>query len=82
MKVVKAFLLTTWLYSLLLWFYIVLRIIVSRVNMTHLFIDSVPYLTFANLGMISFILSFVSLFAYLVLRHDTRERARETATPP
>jgi hypothetical protein len=67
MKPIKAVLLTTWLYSLLLWFYIVLRITISGVNLYHLFIDGVPYLTFYTLGMISFSLSFISLFAYLVL---------------
>jgi hypothetical protein len=70
LKVIKAILLTTWLYSLLLWFYIVLRIIVGRVDPNNLFINSVPYLTFAILGMISFSLSFISLFVYLVLNYD------------
>lgn len=77
MKPLKALLLTTWLYSLLLWIYIVMRIIISGVIMTHLFISSIPYLTFAILGMISFTLSFVSLFAYLVLSDETGERVHE-----
>jgi hypothetical protein len=67
MKPFKALLITTWLYSLLLWFYIVVRITINRVNLNSLFIDSVPYLTFYTLGMISFSLSFISLLAYLVL---------------
>ena len=67
MKLLKALLLTTWLYSLLLWFYIVLRITINRVGLYNLFINSVPYLTFFTLGIISFSLSFLSLFAYLTL---------------
>jgi len=81
MKVVKALLFTTWLYSLLLWFYIVLRITISRVSLYSLFIDSVPYLSFYILGMISFSLSFISLFAYLALNHDQRERGHVDAAP-
>ena len=81
MKVVKALLFTTWLYSLLLWFYIVLRITISRVSLNSLFIDSVPYLSFYILGMISFSLSFISLFAYLALNHDQRERGHVDAAP-
>ncbi|MGD0805810.1 MAG: hypothetical protein ABSA11_17245 [Candidatus Bathyarchaeia archaeon] len=67
MKIVKALLLTTWLYSLLLWFYIVVRITVDGVSLNSLFIDGVPHLTFFTLGMISFTLSFICLFAYLIL---------------
>jgi hypothetical protein len=69
MKPIKALLLTTWLYSLLLWFYIVVRITIDKVELNSRFINFVPYLTFFTLGMISFSLSFISLFTYLTLYH-------------
>ncbi len=66
MRFLKAFLLTTWLYSLLVWLYIVDRIIFSRVSLSDRFISWIPYFTFFRLGVISFVLSFVCLFIYLV----------------
>jgi len=65
MKIIKALLITTWLYSLLLWFYIVVRITIDGVNMYHPFITSIPYLSFFSIGVISFALSFICLFIYL-----------------
>jgi hypothetical protein len=76
MKIVKALLLTMWLYSLLLWFYIVLRITIDRIDPLHPFFDSVPSLSFLSLGMISFALSFACLFAYLVLNGVPGEARR------
>lgn len=67
MKIYKALVLTTWFYSLLLWLYIVLRITINRVNIFDRFIYSIPYLTFFSLGVISFIVSFVSLFVYVAI---------------
>ena len=67
MKVLRALVLSTWFYSLLLWFYIVVRITINGVELNSRFIDAVPYFTFFRLGMISFILSFICLFTYLTL---------------
>ncbi len=63
----RALTLSVWLYSLFLWFYIVLRIVFSRVSLFSPFIDSVPFLTFFRLGMISFAVSFVSFFVYMAV---------------
>jgi hypothetical protein len=65
MKTLRALMLSTWLYSLLLWVYIVARITINRVNPTSRFIPSVPFFTFINLGIISFVLSFICLIVYL-----------------
>ena len=65
MKTLKAITLSTWLYSLLFWLYIVARITINRVNPTSRFIPSVPFFTFMNLGVSTFILSFVCLIVYL-----------------
>jgi hypothetical protein len=67
MKFLRALLLTTWLYSLLLWFYIVVKITIDQVDMNLRFISAIPYLTFYRLGMISFALSSISLFTYLYI---------------
>jgi hypothetical protein len=63
----RALVLTTWLYSLLLWLYIVARIVVNKVEMSDLFIDYVPHFTFLNVGVLSFVLSFVCMLTYLSL---------------
>jgi len=57
--------LTTWLYNLLLWLYIVLRITINRVPLLDRFIDAIPYLSFLSLSIISFALSFICLSIYL-----------------
>ena len=67
MRIPRALLLTTWLYSLLLWLYIVVRITVDRVDLLDPFIDAVPSLSFLRLGLISFVLSFICLFIYLAI---------------
>ena len=63
----KALILSVWLYSLLLWFYIVLRIVFRNVIMTNPFIGSFPFFSFYSLGVFSFALSFVSLLIYLTM---------------
>ena len=65
MKTLRAIILSFWLYSLLFWLYIVARIVINRVNPTSRFIPSVPFFTFMNLGVSTFILSFVCLIVYL-----------------
>ena len=65
MKTLRAIILSFWLYSLLFWLYIVARIIINRVNPASRFIPLVPFFTFMNLGVSTFILSFVCLIVYL-----------------
>jgi hypothetical protein len=63
----KALVFSVWLYSLLLWFYIVLRILVNRVPLFNSFIQGLPFFSFFNLGILSFVTSFVALVVYLTL---------------
>jgi hypothetical protein len=73
MKPVKALFLTTWIYSTLLWLYIVVRITINKVDPKTLFIDAVPFLSFYILGIIAFVISFLSLFAYLAQYDGPKE---------
>ena len=61
----KALFATLWLYTLLFWFYIVLRIVVDQVQLYSLFLNYVPFFTFIGLGMYTFILSMVFLYLFL-----------------
>ena len=65
-----AFALAVSVYSLLFWFYIVLRVVVDHVGLYNRFIDSVPFFTFFNLGIFTFLLSFAALVAYLATRSN------------
>ena len=65
MKRKKALFLTLGSYSLLIWLYIAARIILNHVRLDSLFIDSVPFLTFTRLGIITFVLSMIFMFLYL-----------------
>jgi uncharacterized membrane protein YeiH len=65
MKIKKALLLTLWFHSLLVWLYIVARIVVNHFRLSSLFIDAVPLLTFTTLGIIVFVSSMIFMFMYL-----------------
>ena len=65
MKQIKAIFLTLSLYTFLFWLYIGGRIIFSGVPLNDLFIDFVPFFTFAISGAIAFILSMIFTYLYL-----------------
>ena len=65
MKIRKALFVTLWVHSLLVWLYIVARIVVNHVRLNSPFIDAVPLLTFTALGIIAFVSSMIFMFMYL-----------------
>ncbi len=65
MKTKKALFLTIWIHSLLIWLYVVARIVVNHVRIGSLFIDAIPFLTFTSRGIITFVLSMIFMFLYL-----------------
>jgi uncharacterized membrane protein YeiH len=65
MKRKKAFFLMLWVHSLLVWLYVVARIVVNHVRLSSLFIDAVPLLTFTTMGIIAFVSSMIFMFMYL-----------------
>jgi len=66
MKKRKALFLVLWLYSFLFWLYIVARIVIDQVLLNSLFLNFVPFFTFIGLGAITFVLSMVFMFLYLI----------------
>ena len=52
----------TGIYSLLVWLYIVVRIVVSEVNMNNPFIDGIPG-NFWQWGIIAFTISYICMIA-------------------
>ena len=68
-KVKKALFLTLWINSLLFWLYVVSRIVVSNVCPHSLFIDSVPFLSFTIVGIVTFVSNMVFMFLFL-LEHN------------
>lgn len=65
MKEMKALFFTLWLYTLLFWAYIVLRIVIDQVDLSSLVLNFVPFFTFMRLGALLFVVSMVFLFLYL-----------------
>jgi hypothetical protein len=63
----RSFVLTTGIFSLLLWLYIVVRIVVSGVDVHWPFVDSVPAISISAMGAFAFGLSFLCTFVYLAL---------------
>ncbi|HLE54158.1 MAG TPA: hypothetical protein VI999_02800 [Thermoplasmata archaeon] len=66
-RLFRSLVLTTWVFSFLLWLYIVARILVDDVDVHTPFLDSVPSVSFSALGVFSFGVSFLSMFVYLWL---------------
>lgn len=63
----RSFVLATWVYSSLLWAYILIRIIVNGVDVHWPFVDSIQRISISAVGAIAFGLSFLSMFVYLGL---------------
>jgi hypothetical protein len=66
-RVLRAFVLTAWMYALLLWLYIAVRIITYDYILFDPFVWAVPWLSFAELGAFAFIVSSALMFIYLYL---------------
>ncbi len=66
-RFLRSLVLTTFLFSFLLWLYVVLRIVVNGVDVHWPFVDSVPSISVSAVGAFSFGLSFLTLFVYLWL---------------
>ena len=62
----RALVLTTGVFSFLLWLYIILRIVFNHVNVMSAFIDRIP-ISFWVLGGFSFVVSFLCMFVYVWL---------------
>jgi len=63
----RALVLSAWLYSLMLWLYIVARILISGADVHYPFVDSIPSISISAMGVASFLLSFVSMAVYFTL---------------
>jgi hypothetical protein len=63
----RSLVLTTWFFSLLLWLYVVARIVVDDVDAHEPFVDNVRSVSFQAVGAFAFVLSFLSMFLYLWL---------------
>jgi hypothetical protein len=66
-RLVRSVVLTTGVFSFLLWLYIVARIVVNGVDVNKPFVTRVPGISFAALGAISFGVSFVAMLLYVWL---------------
>jgi hypothetical protein len=66
-RFLRALVLTAWVSSFLVWLYIVLRVIVSGVDVHYPFVDSVPFVSISAMGGFSFFVFIVSMFLYLWL---------------
>ncbi len=66
-RFLRALVLTAWVGSLLVWLYVVARVVVNVVDVHWPFVDSVPSISVSAMGAFSFGLFCVSMFAYLWL---------------
>ena len=65
-KKIKALFATLWLYTFLLWLYVIARIVIDQVNLDSLFFNQVPFFTFIRLGLIAFVLSMIFMYLFLI----------------
>ncbi|MDW5562439.1 MAG: hypothetical protein SA339_04360 [Methanomassiliicoccus sp.] len=73
-RFLRALILTTWFYSLLTWLYVAARIVSYDYIVFDPFVYAVPWLSFGELGALTFILSSASMFLYLYLWGFARDR--------
>ncbi len=67
-RIVRGLLLTTAIYSLIFWGYLVVRIVINHASFNAPFIDSfLPWFTFLRLGIITFVLSAGSALLYFTM---------------
>ncbi len=66
-RFLRALTLTAWVGSLLVWLYIVARVVVNVVDVHWPFVDSVPAISISAMGAFAFGLFCVSMFLYLWL---------------
>lgn len=78
-RLFRSLVLSTSIFSLLLWTYIVIRIVFNDVDVTTPFVDAVPFISFEALGALTFGLSFVCTVLYFWLWG--RLPGAPTATP-
>lgn len=70
-KIIRPTLLTIAVYTFLLWAYVALRIITQPSIEADAFIDGIPICIW-HTGVLAFIMSAVSAWAYLILREGKR----------
>jgi hypothetical protein len=63
----RSLILTTAVFSMLLWLYIVVRIVISGVDVHYPFVDSIPAISISAMGVFAFGLSFLCTFIYLAI---------------
>ena len=63
-RFLRAVVLSAWLYSLMLWLYIVARILISGADVHYPFVDSIPSISISAMGVASFLISFICMAIY------------------
>ena len=71
-KLLRSSALATWLFSTSFWIGISFYILYNPESVPYLFIDSVPYSTYWITGMCMFVISFISLIVYVVMRNSSK----------
>lgn len=78
----RALVLTTAVFSFLVWLYIAFRVIVNGVDVHYPFVDSVRFISISAVGTFSFGGAFLSTFVYLWLWGRFRGMPLAPPTPP
>ncbi len=65
----RAFVLTAWVASFLVWLYIVVRVVLNGVDVHWPFVDSIPSVSISAVGAFTFLVFVLSMFLYLWLWH-------------
>ncbi|MBI0583788.1 MAG: hypothetical protein ISF22_06115 [Methanomassiliicoccus sp.] len=75
-RFLRAAVLTTWAYSLLVWLYVAARIVTNDHIVFDPFIWAFPTISFGELGAFSFVLSAACMFIYLYFWGFARDREK------
>ena len=66
-RFLRALVISTWIYSLLGWLYVVARVLVNNIDPRDPFILEYPDIAFFEVGIVCFLVSFVCFVIYLAI---------------
>jgi hypothetical protein len=72
LRFLRAVLLVTAIYAPMVWIYISFRVIFDNIDVWDRFVVFVPFLLFWTTALLAFVIGFLSLVGYLMVRDQSR----------
>ena len=77
-RILRSVLLALAVYSPLVWIYVSFRVIFDHISVWDRFINGVPYFLFWTTDLLAFMIGFLSLIGYLLVRRSIQTADKHT----